>query len=112
MRVSGIKRKLNAPEGAVQLAIIKYLKLRGYVVGKTKTHGVRDGKFYRFDLYTFRGFPDLTVFTNKELAFIEVKSKVGKQSEAQKEFQEMCGGVGVKYILARSVDDVIKALEL
>ena len=93
-------------EGQTQLSIIRYCKLKGYVIGKTRTMGVVRGKRYCLDPYTFRGFPDLTAFT-PGLVFIEVKSSTGKMSEAQKDFQELCEKAGIKYILARSVDDVI-----
>ena len=102
-----LKPKRKNEEGQIQLSIIRYCKLKGYAIGKTKTMGVKRGKRYCFDPYVFRGFPDLTCFT-PELVFIEVKSKTGKQSEAQKEFEYLCQNSGIKYILARSVEDVEK----
>lgn len=93
------------------MAIIQYLRLKGYTGGKTKTMGVYDPRIRarRFDPYTFRGFPDLTVFT-PELVFIEVKAPKGRMSEYQKNFQELCEKAGIKYILARSLDDVIEVI--
>ncbi len=101
-----VKRK--NPEGRLQLSILKYLRLKGYAAGKTKTMGVRntDGSF-RFDKYLFLGFPDVTAFV-PELVFIEVKAPQGTQSGAQKDFQQFCKVARVKYILARSLEDVMK----
>ena len=41
---------------------------------------------------------------------IEAKSPTGKQSEEQKKWQKMAEAVGAKYLIARSLDDVIKCL--
>jgi len=106
--VENYKKRRNNEESRTQLSIIRYCKLKGYAIGKTKTHGVRDKNIYRFDRYVFLGFPDLTAFT-PELVFIEVKSSVGKMSEAQQDFKELCEKAGIKYVLARSVEDVEKA---
>lgn len=104
MTKSQIRRKGN-PEGAIQLQIIHYLKAKGYVVGKTKTKGSQTGKQFYYDIYQFRGFPDLTVFA-PALYFIEVKATTG-QSQEQKDFQTLCEVAQIPYILARSVNDVI-----
>jgi len=103
--IRGKTKRLQSPEGEVQLSIIRYCKMQGYTIGKTKTMGVMRGKRFCYDPYVFRGFPDLTAFT-PELVFIEVKSKTGRQSADQKAFQELCEGAGIPYILARSVEDV------
>lgn len=104
-----MKRKRGNPEGQLQLAIIHSLKARGFVVGKTKTKGSRLGNRFLFDCYQFRGFPDLVCFTPK-FYFIECKAKNGTQSPEQKDFQALCERADVPYILARSVEDVEKAL--
>ena len=73
-------RKRQAPEGAVQLQIIHYLKGIGAVVGKTKTMGVKRGKAYCFDIYTMRGKADLEAFKDGVMYAIEVKAP-GKSIE-------------------------------
>jgi len=97
-------------EKDIQLQIIHYLKARGAVVGKTKTMGVKRGRSFCFDPYTFRGFPDLCVFIKRKFYFIEVKAEKGVQSPEQKEFQQLAEDSGLTYILARSLDDVISVL--
>ena len=103
-------RKKDNPEVRLQLAIIHYLRGLGYVCGKTKTMGVRVGNTYRFDPYTFRGFPDLVAFV-PGLVFIEVKSPKGRLSPAQKKVKGLCQKAGVTYIVARSLDDVEVAIK-
>lgn len=80
--------------------------------GKTKTMGYKRGDRWHFDKSLFIGFPDLTYFYQDRIIFIEVKSKKNKQTEAQEKFQNYCDKAGVKYILAYSLDDVIKELKI
>ena len=103
-------RKHNSPEGHTQLQILHYLKSIGATVGKTRTMGVKRGRSYCFDPYTFLGYPDLTFFHKNRLYFCEVKSPQGIQSEYQKSFQELCEKANISYILARSLEDVIKEI--
>ena len=80
-------------------------------MGKTRTMGVKRGRAFCFDPYTFRGFSDLVAFYKHKIYFIEVKSPKGKQSDDQKLFQECVEGAGLTYILARSVDDVLQSIQ-
>ena len=101
-------KKRDNPEARLVLDIIHYLRQKGYTVGKVKVKGGfgSKGNFIK-DPYTFVGFPDLCCFTKKEIVFIEAKDKRGVQSVFQKYFQECCERCGVKYVLARSIDDVL-----
>lgn len=103
--------KKGNPEGAIQLQILHYLKALGATVGKTKTMGVKRGRSYCFDPYTFLGYPDLTCFYKSRLYFIEVKSPQGIQSEYQKSFQELCDKANIPYILAYSLEDIITVIK-
>jgi len=99
-------------EKDIQFSIIKHMRRCGYVCGKTKTTGIWDPARRRFrrDKYAFVGFPDLTAFI-PQLVFIEVKRPGQKQTEAQERFQALCERVGIRYILATSVNDVIEELQ-
>lgn len=97
----------NQPERHLQLQIIKYLSLKGFSVGKIKTQGARIGNRFILDPYHFKGVADLLVFT-PALTFIEVKYGKNKQSAEQVEFQSLCEAAKIRYILAYSLDDIIK----
>ena len=99
--------KRDQPEKRIQLQIIKYLKLKGFAVGKIKTTGARRGKFFILDPYHFKGVADLLVFT-PALTFIEVKAPGGRLSPDQILFQKLCEGSQTPYIIAYSLDDIIK----
>lgn len=105
--------KGNGPrlEKDIQLQILKYLRAIGATAGKTKTMGVKRGRSFCFDPYTFRGFPDVVAFYKNRLYFIEVKSDTGTQSYDQIIFQKLAEDAGQVYILARSVEDLTTALK-
>lgn len=74
---------------------------------KSKKEGQRKGVA---DLYL--SVPKVTYNeeTTKHGLYIETKTDVGKQSEAQKEFQKAIEGQGYQYTICRSVDEFIKTI--
>ncbi|QHJ84041.1 MAG: hypothetical protein [Caudoviricetes sp.] len=62
-----------------------------------------DGRFTR---YGIPGQPDIFMIYRGRFIGVEVKTKTGRQSEKQKQWQRNCERAGGIYILARSVDDV------
>ena len=94
-------RKKDNLERRLQLSIIKYLKARGYAVGKIKSFGLKN----RLDIYMWRGLPDLLIFTPK-LYFLEIKANKNTLSPAQKDFQYLCNKANIPYIVVRSIKDV------
>jgi Holliday junction resolvase len=104
---------MNGPrekESDVQRAILDYLELRGIFHYRNNSGGFRDAKqhFYQFGAV---GSPDIVAVMNGRYVGIEVKGTSGKQSDHQKEFQQKLEAAGGKYILARSLDDVIRAMD-
>ena len=74
-------------------------------VGKVKT---ADGKW--FDTGLPEGFSDLIILANDTIYFCECKTLIGKQRQAQIDFQTIVTNQGYKYFVARSLDDVKEAL--
>ncbi len=60
----------------------------------------------------YKGLADLTAMKDGQVIFIEVKTLTGRQSPEQIQFQKDCESHGVKYLLARSVDDVADLLNI
>ena len=112
MKKSPHKRQKDSPEGRIQLSIIHYCKLKGFVIGKTKTMGIRDKGFYRKAPYIFTGKCDLEAFAPNGIMYgIEVKSKTGKLSEHQKAYRDIFHKPPDRiFIEAHSLDDVIKVV--
>lgn len=57
-----------------------------------------------------RGVSDLILQTDKDAYYIEVKTSRGVQSDQQKEFELRIKNLGKKYILVKSLEDLINQL--
>lgn len=103
-------------EADVQRAILDYLELRhifhyrnnsgAFVMPETATHARR---FFRAGVV---GAPDIVCVVNGKYVGIEVKGTGGVQSDHQKQFQEELEAAGGRYILARSLDEVVQQLSV
>jgi hypothetical protein len=57
------------------------------------------------------GSPDIVCVINGQYVGIECKGTKGKQSDNQKDFQRRLEAAGGRYILARSLDDVVSTFQ-
>lgn len=116
------------PEDDLQAAIVQYL---GYSLrpGVLVHHSPNGGRRNVDEAKRFKaagvmpGWPDLTFVWAQEVytpalrrsvglvAFIEVKSPVGRLSPAQVEFQAWCREGGVPHAVVRSLAEAIAAVE-
>lgn len=58
------------------------------------------------------GAPDITVCYNGKFIGLEIKNEKGKQSEAQKEAQKQIEATGGYYFVVRSLEELIKILNV
>lgn len=111
-------------ENHIQRAILDYLAARHVLAFRMNT-GAMTGEYSgkkRFMTFGVVGMADILAFRISGVdargtwcecivpTWIEVKTATGKQSEFQKSFQRQVEEHGHKYVLARSVDDVVAAL--
>lgn len=94
MRINGYGTKPQ-PESFILNQVRDILRLDGWDVTR-----------HQQGMGSRRGFPDLTALKDGVTLYIEIKTKTGKQSAYQVEFEKICKAHGGTYILARSVDDV------
>lgn len=83
-------------ESEIQRQIRDYLQWHGWLV--IKIHQT---------LGSFRGIADLYALKDGRHVWIEVKTAKGKQSKDQATFQRLVEIHGGRYLLARSVEDVM-----
>ena len=102
---------MNIPEKIIVRQILGYLRAIGCYCGKVKTMGVKRGKIFCFDPFLMKGMPDIICFFKTSLYFIETKANKNKQTPEQKTFQENCISSSVNYILAYSLEDVMKIIK-
>jgi len=104
------KPKIKFSEKDAQKSIIAWLtaKRMFFYRQNTGTFATEAGGYYRFGTV---GAPDIVLICAGIYVGIECKSSSGRQSPAQKDFQERLEKVGGVYILARSMDEVQKRLK-
>lgn len=57
------------------------------------------------------GTSDLVFVHDRKVIFIEVKSKTGRQTEYQKDFQKIVESHGLRYWLVKSTEEVLTSIE-
>lgn len=103
--------KKHSENGVVQ-SICDYLSYRPHFFWRQNNVGTFDTAkqtFRSLPKYAIKGVPDILVLAFHTIVFVECKTDKGVQSQSQKDFQKEVESRGYTYILARSVDDVIKA---
>ena len=98
-------------EKDVQLSILQYLEAKRYFFYRQNTTPIFDAQkkiFRRMPAYAMKGVPDIIVIHQGKYIGIECKSDTGKMSPDQLQFEKMSTLNGGVYILARSIEDVIK----
>jgi hypothetical protein len=121
------------PEGAIQKSILDWLAAKRILAYRMNTGAVKtDARFFRFGV---PGMADILAFPlqmpvsgmvcefgknptfkrafvhDRFVVWIEVKTEKGRQSEFQKSFQAQVEEAGHRYLLVRSLDAVIQAME-
>lgn len=101
-------------EKQIQLLIMQYLKNRRYFFMRVNNTPIFDSKINRYrkmPTYCIKGFPDIQLFYNDKVYLLEVKTKEGRQSEHQKEFEEQINKNmpnNAIYKIVTSVEDIIR----
>lgn len=83
------------PETVIQNQIRDLLRMDGWFVIR-----------HQQGMGCHKGLSDLTAIKDGVTIYIEVKTKTGKQSDWQREFQRDIENHGGTYILARRIEDV------
>lgn len=96
----------HVKEAPIQKAIIDYLTFKRHFFWRNNSGAFKapHGSFIRFGAL---GSPDIFLLKEGKLWGIEVKSPTGQLSPYQETFGASLGVNGGKYLVARSVDDVI-----
>lgn len=98
-------------EKDIQRTIIEYLGYKKVFHYRNNSRAIKLPRRGGEGLYFFGtpGSPDVVAVIKGQYVGIEVKTDKGHQSPIQEQFQERLEKAGGRYILARSVDDIIKA---
>jgi len=97
---------MATPEGDILKAVGHYLTLKKHFWWRNNSGAFKsDHGFYRFGT---PGLPDIVVIRDGFFIGLECKTKAGRQSPDQKEFERRTKEAGAEYYVVRSVDDVVE----
>jgi len=98
----------NRKEGDIQKAICFYLKTKGYFFWREgNQRRTKDGRHFK-SKFEINGKPDIFLFYNGTTIGLEVKTKKGRQSPSQIEFEKLWSHFGLRvYRIVRSVEEVM-----
>lgn len=106
---------MSTPEGKIQNAICKWLRSQHiffFRVNNAPVFDARLGGYRGMGEFAMKGIPDIiTIPPDGIFTGIEVKAPRGVQSADQKLFERRCLQNNGRYILARSLEDVIHTFE-
>lgn len=101
----------STPESYILDAVCEYLSIKRYFFWRNNNGGVYDASkkiFRKFPKWCIKGVSDIVCLMDGTAWFIEVKAPKKYQTPEQKEFQKNVEKSGCKYLLVRSVDDLIE----
>jgi hypothetical protein len=110
---------MKKSEGKIQQEIVMWFN-NNYCL---KTHNPRcsifsvpnEGRNVREQIYKKTlgmktGVSDLIVLMPERCVFVEVKTEIGKQSDKQKDFQNLVENIGFEYYVIRCLEDFKKII--
>ena len=108
-------RKPRHIESQIQRQMVQWFRLQypRYIIAAIPNGGQRnalEAKIMKSE-GVLAGFSDLIVIANKNVLFVEVKTKTGGQSELQKKFQSDVEYLGFQYSVCRSLQDFQMRIE-
>jgi len=109
-------------ESSTVKAILQYLQLlenMGKLICMRNNSGAFKGSYTdkdgvtrkRFIRFGKPGSPDILVWLHNRSIFLEVKSKTGRQTPLQKQFQADCEALGLEYYVVKTIDEVERILK-
>jgi len=104
-------------ESKIQAAIVQYLQSKKIFFHSVPNEAAGRNKVAQMQLVTMglrAGVADLVVWwpckEGVSIGYLEVKTSTGVLSPRQKKFLDRCRDTGIRYDVARSVEDVEKML--
>lgn len=109
------KHKPRHEESKIQQAVVQWFRLQypKYIIAAVPNGGYRNSKeaaiMQREGVLS--GFSDLIVIAQRNVLFMEMKTPKGLQSDKQKEFQNKVSRLGFEYVICRSFEQSVLAIE-
>lgn len=97
-------------EKDIQKQILDYLRLKKWFVAKNNTTGIYVKARDTYITNPSAGLADLTAIKDGRVIMMEVKTKNGRQSPAQKEFEKQWTDHKGEYLLVHSLEELINLI--
>jgi hypothetical protein len=97
-------------EATIQQSIIHALQAAGvlFFAVPNEGHGGNARRaLYLISLGQKNGVADLVVLRPGRVVFLEVKTAKSRQSQAQKDFEDLCKSLDLEYYVVRSVEEAL-----
>ena len=109
------KTKSRHLESNIQQGVVRWFRLQypHYIIAAIPNGGFRNAREAAIlrDEGVLAGFSDLIIVVKGNVLFLEMKTPTGEQSAYQKAFQKKVETLGFKYIICRSIEQSILAIE-
>jgi len=103
-------------EDRIQYDIFMWLQANDYYAFSVPNEGAGKGQVQRMmklkSMGLRSGVSDLIVVLPNKVVFLEVKAEKGKQSEAQKRFEEKVKSLGHDYFVVHSIEETMEVLNV
>ena len=109
---STTRKPKPVPEKVIEREIIHYLRLSGWVAVKVRTSGrIVNGKVLSLPKDELGVSDIIACDPDGRFHALEIKNKVGRQSDHQKRFEDQVKARGGRYTVLRSLDDAVAYLK-
>lgn len=103
---------MQSEEAKIQAEVVQYLQSQKIFCHSVPNEAAGTQMIRQMQLIAMglrKGVADLVVWwPDGRIGYLEMKDRKGRQSDVQKVFEKRCNDYGVRYDLARSVEDVKK----
>ena len=112
VRTHSTTRKAKpTPEKFIEREIINYLRIKNWIAIKVRTSGrIVNGKVLSLPKDELGVSDIIACDPDGRFHAIEVKNKVGRQSDYQKRFEQDVKAKGGRYVVLRSLEEAIEYL--
>ena len=115
LKRSNQRSKPRHVESGIQQAVVQWFRLQypQYIIAAVPNGGFRNAKAAAIMQRegVLAGYSDLVVIARHDVLFLEMKTPNGRQTEKQKFFQRKVNGLGFEYVVCRSFEESVLAIE-
>lgn len=110
-----VKRQRSHPEAELQISLVSFLRtvlpLGSIVHGSLNEEPDKVRRMLNAAMGAMPGFSDILIIAGRRHLYVEIKTASGRQSESQTKFQRLIEAQGFPYVVVRSIDECLAAMD-